>query len=243
MFDAQAYLREYYGDIGAENLALLRFLVNGLRSVSPDSLMLDFGSGPTIYSLITASVRVKEIHVCDYVESNLDEVRKWLRRDPTAFNWREFIETTLELEGKDNSPRSVFLREQETRNRVTRLVRGDASLPSPLGKMTSQYDLLVSNFCAESATSDWSQWRVFIHNITSLLKPGGTFMLAALKGADSYSVGDTNFPAVRIMEQDLLQALVEEGFVRKSIAIESVPADRPSRHYEGLMLARATKSP
>jgi hypothetical protein len=56
-------------------------------------------------------------------------------------------------------------------------------------------------------------------------------------------VGDEIFPAVFILEDDLIEVLCDAGFVEDSIQVESVPADRPSRHYQGLMLTTATKCP
>jgi len=49
-FDPIAYLNEYYDDLGEENLAILRFYVEVFHDLAPKSTMLDFGSGPTIYS-------------------------------------------------------------------------------------------------------------------------------------------------------------------------------------------------
>ncbi len=240
-FNPQAYLREYYADMGAENLTLLQFLVRSFRDIPPDSTLLDFGGGPTIYTLITASAQVREIHFCDYLEANLEAVQKWLYGDADAFDWTHFIKTTLVLEGRDYSHESVQAREKQIRQNVTQVMSCDANRPSPLHENARQYDVLVSNFCAESATNDGEQWRWFVQNITSLLSPGGRLVMSALKGADSYAVGDEVFPAVFILEDDLLQALGDAGFAEDSIQIESVPADRPSRHYQGLMLATATK--
>jgi hypothetical protein len=104
------------------------------------------------------------------------------------------------------------------------------------------YDVVASNFCAESITDSLGEWEFFLQNIASLVKPGGTLIMTTLKGAMSYSVGSFKFPAVRIDETDLSRALMKAGFSPTSMTIRSVPADRPSRHYEGLMLATAVKN-
>ena len=100
---------------------------------------------------------------------------------------------------------------------------------------------MLSNFCAESATSDRGEWQVFVTNITSLVKPGGSLVLSALKGATRYTVGSVSFPAVYLTEDDVADVLEESGFVPKSIELRSVPADRASRDYQGLIFAVATK--
>lgn len=241
-FNARAYLDEYYADIGGENDALLRFYVEVYKHVSPDSVLLDFGGGPTIYPLIAAAEKVKEIHFSDYLEPNLAEVRKWLQNDETAFDWRGFVQRTLELEHTSTcSPAAVIQREAAIRQRVTRLVACDVTQSCPIVGAFQHYDIVLSNFCAESATDDRDQWLVFVQNILSLLKPGGQFILTALKGARHYSVGTKVFPAVEIREQDLIQTLGLLGCLPDTIRLNSVPADRPARHYHGLLFAVATK--
>jgi hypothetical protein len=240
-FDPQAYLQEYYADVGAENLALLRFLVKAFRDVPAHSLTLDFGGGPTLYGAIVAAGRVDEIHLADYHESNVAAVLKWLDRDPSAFDWRPFVETTLQLEGKDASPGSVELREERTRRCVTHLMLCNARSSCPIDGVRQRYDVLMTNFCAEAAADDQAQWEQCMGNIVSLLRPGGRIILSAVKGACSYGVGDKAFLAVNILEHDLRCVLLETGFAKESIVIESVPADRPDRHYQGLMFATATQ--
>ena len=114
-FNPRAYLDVYYADIGAENYALLQFFVEAYHDVSADSVLLDFGSGPTIHALIAAAPRVKEIHLCDYLPANLDEVRQWLHGESGAFDWRPFVTTTLQLErGKPCSDAEAVQRERES---------------------------------------------------------------------------------------------------------------------------------
>jgi hypothetical protein len=243
-FDPAAYLNEYYGDLGPENLALLRFLVEVCQDLPRGGILLDFGGGPTIYPLISAVRRASEIHFCDYLEANLHEVRRWISADPASFDWSPFIRKTLELEtGASCTDEDVERRTQEIRRRITRLTRCDASKTPPIECPFEPYDIVMTNFCAESATSDRTQWQVYMANIGSLLKPGGWLVMSALKGATHYSVGARLFPAVDISEDDLLELLEDTGFPRKGIEIRSVAADRSTRDYAGLILAVAKKAP
>ena len=66
--------------------------------------------------------------------------------------------------------------------------------------------------------------------------------MSALKGATSYSVGSRSFPAVEISEEDLLEVLEDASFPGKTIELRTVPADRPSRDYAGLLMASAKKA-
>jgi predicted ATP-dependent Lon-type protease len=163
----------------------------------------------------------------------------WLNGHPQAFDWTEFIKTTLVLEGNDCSAQEICLRENEIRKRVTQVLKCDANLPQPIQTNGVGYDVLVSNFCAESATDSMEQWCQFVENITSLIRPGGRLIMSMLKGASSYGVGTETFPAVNIMEDDLIDLLIDVGFDSNTIDVESVPADRPNRHYQGLIFVTA----
>ena len=65
--------------------------------------------------------------------------------------------------------------------------------------------------------------------------------MSALRGATCYSVGPNVFPAVDITEDDLIELLEESGFPGKNIELQSIPADRTTRDYTGIMFATATK--
>jgi hypothetical protein len=243
-FDPSDYLNEYYADIGLENLALLRFLAEACQDIPKGGVLLDFGGGPTIYTLISAANRVDEIHFADYLEANLDEVRRWIDADPAAFDWSGFIRQALEFEtGTAPTDSEIEQRASQIRERVTQLTRCDASRTPPTDCHHDLYDVLLTNFCAESATSDRWQWQAYMTNIVSLLKPGGRLVISALEGATRYSVGSRWFPAVAISEDDMIELLEENGFPRKTIELRSVPADRPTRDYKGLMLVFAEKGP
>jgi hypothetical protein len=242
-FDPKAYLREYYSDLETENSALVQFFVDVYKTIPNASSLLDFGGGPTIYSLIGAVNKVKEIHICDYLEANLSEILQWLRGDKNAFDWQPFVSATLTLE-KDRpcTPSDIAEREEQLRKRITRLSRCNARLNPPLPGSVHKYDVVLSTFCAESATDNRQHWRTFMFNIASLVRPGGKFITSALKGAHSYSVGRKIFPAVNLDEADFAWGLITAGCKPESIYIRSIPADRPSRYYQGLMLATAEKS-
>jgi nicotinamide N-methyltransferase len=241
-FDPHTYLQEYYAEVVPENRELLRFLVAAFRDVPSHSLMLDFGSGPTLYSSIVASSRVQEIHFCDYSEANLEEVRNWLRADLTAFGWRAYTHAVLELESQLTASEHLENRELETRSRVKRVFRCDATSPTPIGHDASHYDVLVSNLCLEAAADSLQQWQQCMLNVTSLIKPGGKLILTAVKGATSYSVGNVIFPVVSIVEQDIRDVLLLAGFAENSIQFDWTHADHPVHPYQGLMFVTATRS-
>lgn len=243
LFEPLVYLQEYYADIGAENRALFRFLTGALRDVPAGATMLDFGGGPTLYAAIAAAPHVSAMHLTDYSEANLSEVRRWLAADPHAFDWRDITRAILRLEGLPAGPADVAAREALTRQRVTRVSRCDAKALCPLEEAAAAYDLLVTNFCLEAAAGDLDEWRRCMCAVLAYLRPGGRLVLSAVRGAASYPVGHRSFLAVRLFDRDLAALLGDLGFLRDTMAISSEPADRPGRPYEGIMLATAVKGP
>ena len=252
-FDARAYLNEYYSDLGSENMAFLNYYVRFFASLPDNAVnttkLLDFGSGPTIYPLIAAATKVNEIHVCDYLEPNLAELNLWLSGDRSAFDWREFVKTTIEMETSATpTDREIAAREAAIRDRTTKVMPCDASQLPPIPGMTAAYDILITNSCAEAATNDYNEWQRFVANIAALIKSGGTIVMSAVKGANFGSIeqseadGSLYFPTVSIFEQDLVDVLTKVGFEPSSIVVESVPSDRPSRKYQGIMFATAIKN-
>jgi hypothetical protein len=243
-FDPLLYLNEYYADLGEENLELLRFYVDAFRNIPAKGVMLDFGSGPTVYSLISAVAKVKEIHIAEYLEANRLELRKWLQKDDGAFNWRPFVRAALEIEHDGQcSEFDILRREAQIRNHIVYIGRCDVRRCPPILGPQYAYEVVASNFCSECVTDNLEEWRFFVANIASLVKPGGILLMTALKGATSYSVGSMRFPVVHIDENDLRQAFKELGFFPHSIMTRSIPADRPGRHYEGLIFTSAIKRP
>jgi NNMT/PNMT/TEMT family len=241
LFDPRGYLGEYYATIDRENEQLLRFFCECYRDISPRSTLLEFGSGPTLYSLITAAANVETIHVCDRLESNLHEIQLWKSGDEAAFNWDPFIQRALELEGHSCVTREVLRSRAELlRRKLTTFCSCDAFRMPPLqGKHCRAYDIVQVNFVPESITASHVAWERALQNILSLLKPQGTFILTALKNAAYYRVQEHLFPTVRIDETVLTRMLSKYGFREAPVLMRTVPAGPPYRGYSGIMLVKA----
>ena len=212
-WDAARYLAQYYSRVEADEVATLDFITQACGRITAPGRALVFGVGPTVHHLLPLAPHVHELHVADYLESNLDHVRRWLRRDDQAHDWRAFVRHVLASEGvRRPSPGQVQAREQLVRTRVSLCLRADAGLTSPLSTASPmRYDVVLSCFCAESATGDRSVWRRYVGNIVRLLKPGGLFITAALRRCKSYGVGSRTFACADIDEHDLAAALIGSG--------------------------------
>lgn len=247
IFDSRDYLKEYYykvGKPGDENYELLRFFKEAYQDVVGVDKMVEFGGGPTVYQLISAAPKVGEIHFTDYLPQNLKEIELWKQNADGSFGWRSFVQTALLLEGRlEVDEDEISRREEIIRNKITKTSKCDAFQTDPLGsEFRSYYDLLSTNFCPDSITSDKETWKKLVGNICSLLKPHGTLVMTTLTEAEWYYVGEKKFPAVSITKDDIQTRLAELGF--EISQIQTIPAevtDKEAEGYEGMIFLKAVR--
>ncbi len=209
----------------------------------PISVALDFGCGPIVPYIFPVVPKVQEIHMTDYVSSNRAEVQKWLSGRDDAHNWREFTLETLRLEGNsDPTEAEANKREQETRACITRLLAGDVTKADPLGPVMREfYQLVTTHYCAESVTTSKDEWRIYMRNIMSLVKPGGVLIVSACGGGNFYRVGDRYFPGAGITSQDVLASLCDHNFTNIDLRTRQVP-DNSEQGFSNIVFACAVKS-
>jgi NNMT/PNMT/TEMT family len=231
------YLADYYSSVEPDELDTIAFFVDAMRHASPGEPVLYFGTGPTLHHVFLAAGRASEIHLGDYLRENLREIERWLERDPDAHDWRPFVRYTLECEGlAAPTDAEVTQREELTRAKVTRLVEVDARHAAPLSE---RYGTVVSAYCADSATADRATWETYMHHIAGLVRPGGTFITAALRRSQGYLVGGKSFPSANIDEDDL-HAVLEPSFDRRTVEVRELAAQE-SHGYSGIVLAVAQR--
>ena len=231
------YLADYYSVVEPDERETIAFFVDAMRHVEPGEPVLLFGVGPTLHHVFLAAAKASELHLADYLPANLREIERWIERDPGAHDWRPFVRYTLECEGlAAPSEEEVTRREELTRARITRLLQADARHASPLPE---RYGTVISAYCADSATGDRATWEAFMEHISGLVRPGGTFITAALRRCRSYLVGGKAFPSANVDERDL-RAVLEPRFGRldDTIAVRQVP-EHEALGYSGIVLARA----
>ncbi|MBA4095664.1 MAG: hypothetical protein C0484_02700 [Rhodospirillum sp.] len=236
-----AYLKEYYSEIEPEERETIAFFVDAMKDADRTQPALVFGVGPTLHHVFLAAEKVSEIHLGEYLPANLQEIERWLGRDPEAHDWRRFVEYTLECEGLDRpAPEEITFREEMTRARITDLLHVDLRAENPLGvENTRQYATVISAYCADSATGDKAEWATYMQRIAGLVQPGGMLLVAALRRSRGYVVGGKTFPSADVDEADL-QAVLEPRFGRRNLTIQACKLDGPAgKGYSGVVLACA----
>uniref|UniRef100_A0A8D0Q6T6 Indolethylamine N-methyltransferase n=1 Tax=Sus scrofa TaxID=9823 RepID=A0A8D0Q6T6_PIG len=214
-FDSQDYLKTYYTfDSGtvAENEILKFNLKNLFQTFSSGvggDILIDIGTGPTIYQLLSACEVFREIIVSDYTDQNLREVEKWLKKEPGAYDWSPAVQYVCELEGDRSRWQE---KEARLRRTVTRLLKCDATEPHPLGPaQVLPADCVLTLLALECACHDVDTYRAAIRNLVSLLKPGGYLVTAVTLGFQGYIVGNKNFFGLHLEKETVEKALQDAG--------------------------------
>lgn len=239
LFKARDYLEEYYSTIPSENEALVHFLVRAFSQVLEGVKVLEFGSGPTMFTALAASRRASEIHLSDFHHANRLELQMWVESDRNSFDWSKYTKLVLQFE-QDASPVSVAERELVTRGLVRRILHCDATRHPSIEETGLSYDVVASNLCIEAVAQDLEQWQNYLQNATAPLRPSGKLILTAVKGSRTYSVGKEVFRVLPLDERELELAVKQAGF--HNIEIATIPASHPVHAYDGLMFLTATKS-
>lgn len=235
-FKPRAYLEEYFSEIDNEIVSLYEFFRDAYNKIGPHDKMLEFGGGPTIYQLVTASLYAREIHFSDYVDANVDEVKQWQIGQEGHFDWTPFVKLALQTEGID-SPTAEQIQERQDliRSKITKYAHADAYQPNPLSDLPNQdYDVVSVNFVPEGITQSIESWSTVIDNILSLAKKHGYLLLSSVTGADYWKSGERNYMAVSMSHEDIVTRLQQKGmeivFARYITAHET---DRSSPDYSG----------
>ncbi len=241
-WDPRDYNKEYYSEVTLDGKYLMEWVVESVAASPPVPVALEFGSGPTVLHQFPLVKKATEIHVAEYLPVNRQEVQRWVDGAPDTHDWSIFTREFLQMEGVTSpTDADVAAREQELRQRISRIMPGDAGIADPLGPdMRGFYPLVLSLCCADSATNDKETWRLFMRNISSLVKPGGMWVISACGEHSYYCVGERCFPGADISGRDMLDCLVELGYRDIDLRLREVP-DSSEHGFGCTILARAIK--
>ena len=220
-FDAEDYLGNTYHDVNAPDKILFRLeSLHRAYHVLPSSLkVLDYGAGPVILPSISAAGRASEIVLADVSDSNREALRKWLKGDPTAFNWSPVIDHVVQkLEGKGEE--EAREREVKVRQVVKDIVHCDINEDPPVQEgFEGPYDVVMDSWCLAYACATREIYEKGIGKLAGLLKPGGTLMIFASERnkPGSYVVGSTMYKSLPLNGEYLAKVLQEQGLSEVSV--------------------------
>ncbi len=242
-WNPKAYLNDFYSKVEPDEVATIAFLAKIAKRIPQRQKILEFGTGPTLHHIFPFIPSASEVHLADFLKPNLEEISRWAHSKKDAHNWDSFISYTLRCEGNKNPTlKDIKIRKLETSNKITKYIRADAGQADPLGKRVREsYPVVISCYCADSATDNHYDFKRYVKNIASLTEHGGIFILACLRKARYYRVGALSFPSANV-DEHLVRKILNADFIPKSIKIEvkSLPSHK-EQGYTSIILAYATK--
>uniref|UniRef100_F7C1T9 Indolethylamine N-methyltransferase n=1 Tax=Equus caballus TaxID=9796 RepID=F7C1T9_HORSE len=211
------YLATFYSfDSGpVPEAEMLKFNLECLhKTFGPGGLqgdtLIDIGSGPTIYQVLAACESFKDITLSDFTDRNREELEKWLKKEPGAYDWTPAVRFACELEG--NSDR-WWEKEEKLRAVVKRVLKCDANLGNPLAPVVlPPADCVLTLLAMECACCSLDAYRAALRNLASLLKPGGHLVTVVTLRLKSYMVGKRQFSCVPLEKEEVEQAVLDAGF-------------------------------
>ncbi|KAM3869241.1 nicotinamide N-methyltransferase [Diretmus argenteus] len=217
-FDPKAYLGYYQlseSPTHEDNSRFVNFVLCHLSQTFSSGKykgkkLIEVGTGPTIFTLISACEHFEELVVSDYVDANRREVEKWLRAEDGCFNWDPCIQIVCDLEGKRRTPAVVT---ETLRQRIKQVLKCDiTSLENPFHPVTVEpADCVISSLCLEAASKDREAYRRSLGAVVGLLRHGGVLVLIGVLNETFYMVGDQRFPCVSLSQDFIQQTLSELG--------------------------------
>nr|XP_060643395.1 nicotinamide N-methyltransferase-like [Anolis sagrei ordinatus] len=182
------------------------FFVDGIRG----DTLIDIGSGPSIYQLLSACESFKEIIATDLLEQNRAEIQKWLKKDPDALDWTPMVKYTCQLEGDREKWKE---KEEKLRRTIKQVLPCDVTLANPLDPLVLQpVDCVISTFCLEAACDDLPTYCSAMKNVGSLVKPGGHLIFAAVMEETYYIVGPHKFRCLYLTSEMVRDAVKGASF-------------------------------
>ncbi|XP_063799291.1 indolethylamine N-methyltransferase-like [Pseudophryne corroboree] len=215
-FNPVDYYQTYYA-AGTENVIgeWIEFVLPILHEtftkggVKGDTL-IDFGSGPTIYQILSACEAFNNIILSDFLEANLDELQKWMRKDPKALDWTHVIKYVCELEGNRHS---IEEKAEKLRSKVKQVLKCDALKNNPYDPIVlPPADCLLTCLCLEAPCETIESYCNVLKNFQNLIKPGGHLLVLSMLNSKHYYVGDKRFTCLYITKDDLEKAFKDAGY-------------------------------
>ena len=222
LFDAEVYLslleqvfnpNDKEGLFGFRLKPFHKFWSNFEGSSLKDSTgirCLEFGGGPCIGNLISASPKVDHIVFSEYVEANRKAVESWIAGTREAYDWSPWIEFVVrDLEG-DSSAQAVLDRTQDLKQKIKSVVPCDVT-KDPIVRLESAdvgkaFDVVSTSLCIEVAVSSEQEYKSAVAKLCKFIKPNGYLCMFGVLKETFYCVGNVKFRSF-----PLTQVLIEEA--------------------------------
>ena len=212
-FDPKVYLASDYCDPVA-NSSDIQLQINFYAAFPDDSLtILEYSGGPSLMDMIIAAPKASKIIFSDYAKSNRDEIKRWLDKDPGAFDWTPTVQHVLELEGKATDTTAVQNREECLRRSIKAVIHCDlAADPIVEKEYEGPYDIVNASGVLDVICKTKKQYIGGMKKLSALVNKGGYLLLAGnTEDDETYTAGATFSTPLDVTEDDIKEAFIAAG--------------------------------
>ncbi|XP_028454804.1 phenylethanolamine N-methyltransferase-like [Perca flavescens] len=207
-------------------------------------LLVDIGSGPTLYQVMSGCEVFNKVLLTDFLEVNRKELRSWLQdKGGCSMDWTPYLQHVCKLEGRQ--PSAWTEKAAKLRQVIMDIVHVDVHRPQPLALdvlPAAGADCLVSCYCLESASPDLAAFTRALGHIGRLLRPGGHLLLIGTLGMSYFSPG-VKIPTVPVNEAKVCASLKESGYTLIRLEVYTLPEYMKVSHHDasGIFFVKAIK--
>ncbi|XP_057215242.1 phenylethanolamine N-methyltransferase-like isoform X2 [Triplophysa rosa] len=207
------------------------------RALTEDDIrgdvLVDVGSGPTLYQVMSGCERFNRVILSDFLEVNRRELQSWLQKGKSSLDWTTYFKYVCELEGRSSS--AWTKKAERLRAVVSDVLPIDVHQSCPLSQGTLPpcgADCLVSSFCLESVSPDLTSFNIALSNISSLLRKGGYLLLIGALGESFYMGGPgLCIPVVPLDEAQVCVSLRASGYELLQLSFYHLPTDMKTQLF------------
>ncbi|EDO43294.1 predicted protein [Nematostella vectensis] len=207
---------------------------------------MEFGGGPTIYSLVSACTHAKGITFCEYNKNNRAAVSAWLEKKKEAFDWSNLFEYIVcELEGKSKD--EALKRQDELREKIKIIlpcdVKEDDIVKFPEGSQDTRppFDVVSSSLCLEVAVESDAEYEMVVAKLANFVKPGGYLIMQGVLNESHYTVNGVMFHSFPLTKELIVRSIEMAGMTGIEFKKHECKDDSKDSDHDGLYFVSGVK--
>ncbi|CAJ0967708.1 unnamed protein product [Ranitomeya imitator] len=174
-------------------------------------VLIDISPGSMVYHLFAACEYFKHIIVLKSRDSCIMELKRWVDERTGAFDWRHATKLHVDVNG--NSDR-LQDKEGKLRSALQHVVKCDLEKENIMDPIVLPLaDCVICCGLLELISKNQDDYIRYLRKISSLLKPGGHFIMIGALDITYVTVGKDKIHSFSYDEDFARKALVGEGFV------------------------------
>ncbi|XP_069598338.1 indolethylamine N-methyltransferase-like isoform X1 [Ranitomeya imitator] len=245
-FDSRQSLEDYVSDkpdmVFAEDTLI--FPIENLTKTFTEGhvkgdILIDLTVGSMVHHLFAACEFFKHIIVLKMRDRCIMELKRWVDSRTGAFEWCHAAKLHVDRAGKSDQLED---KEGKVRSALQHVVKCDLNKENMMDPIVlPPADCVISGWLLDYICKNQEDFMRYLRKFSSLLKPGGRFVLIGCLEMSSFIVGKDKFHAFSYNEDFARKALVGEGFIIDRCETKKRTVVSDLTDYKGMIFIAAHK--